>query len=814
MNKKRNTRINALIIEDSEDDAILMIDHLEKFGFGVDWARVETRDEFIKVFNARKWDIVISDYTMPKYNGMEALKTLRLLDADTPFIFVSGTIGEDMAVEAIKSGAQDYVMKANLGRFHVAVSREINDAALRLERRKTEHALQKLSLAVEQVAESVFITDHEGRVEYVNPAFERMTGFARNEVIGEVASLFKSDVTSRDANNELWLSLRAGQTYLGTITSTHKNNEVFFEEIVISPLVSDSGEITHYISTGRDVTARVRAEESRDRLIAILDATPDFVAILGTDGKLLYLNGSGRAMLGLGKDADISQLNFNDSYPNWAAERLKQEALPTAGLEGKWHGELAICDVNNEEIPVSQVMLAHRDKHDNVQYYSTIARNITERKQFEAVLRHQATHDMLTGLPNRNLLIDRLQSELNRTRRQSEYRAAVLFLDVNNFKRINDSLGHAAGDELLKVVAQRLCKCLRPSDTVARYGGDEFTIIIGDITNINNILVIVHKLQAVFEVPIRIDGQEVFVSLSIGISIYPDDGREVDALMKNSDSAMYRAKAKGPNKYRFYTPGMNARSRELLALETDLRRALDREQFLLYYQPQLDLRTNRIVAIEALIRWQHPRRGLIPPDKFIPLLEETGLIVPVGDWVLRKACTECRPFWASDSEPLRIAINVSAKQFSDKRLVKNILRILEDENMPRGLLELEITEHAVMQDVRTTGEILSDLDNLGIRLVVDDFGTGYSSLAYLKRFPLDVLKIDRTFVKDVPYDANGCTITEASISLGQKLGLEVVAECVETAEQLEFLRLHGCDMIQGYYFSPPVSSDQIARLIS
>jgi len=809
MDKKEDTRINALIIEDSEDDVMLIVDHLEKSGFDIDWLRVETHDEFIEAFHKNKWDIVISDYSLPKYDGRKALKTLRLLDTDIPFIFVSGTIGEDAAVDALKSGAQDYVMKGNMQRLHMAVSRELNDAVLRNESRKAEQTLQKLSLAIEQVEESVFIADHEGKIEYLNPAFEKMTGFSRNEVIGVIPDLFKSDVTGQNADNELWSSLRTGQTYQGTITRIHKNNDIFFEEIVISPLVNDSGEITHYISTGRDVSARVRAEEARDRLITILDATSDIVAILGADDKLLYLNESGRTILGLDRDADISQINFSDSYPTWAAQQIKQEALPTAKIEGKWHGEIALCNANNEEIPVSQVVLAHRDDNGDVRYYSTIARDITERKQFEAVLRHQATHDMLTGLPNRNLFIDRLQSELNRTRRQSEYKAAVLFIDVNNFKRINDSLGHAAGDELLKVVAQRLRKCLRTSDTIARHGGDEFTILIGDVTNINNIVVIVRKLQTVFEVPIRLEQQEVFVSLSVGIAIYPDDGKEIGMLMRNADTAMYRAKARGPNKYRFYTPGMNAHSRELLTFETDLRRALDREEFLLHYQPQFDLHTDRVVAIEALIRWQHPTRGLISPDKFIPLLEETGLIIPVGDWILRKACMECRSFWMPDSGPLRIAVNVSAKQFSDQRLVKNIRSILEEENMPSKLLELEITEHTVMQDVHTAGKILSELDELGIRIVVDDFGTGYSSLAYLNQFPLDTLKIDHVFIKDIPHDTNGKTITEVSISLGQKLGLEVVAECVETAEQMEFLRSHGCDIIQGYYFSPPVSSDQI-----
>jgi EAL domain-containing protein (putative c-di-GMP-specific phosphodiesterase class I) len=327
-------------------------------------------------------------------------------------------------------------------------------------------------------------------------------------------------------------------------------------------------------------------------------------------------------------------------------------------------------------------------------------------------------------------------------------------------------------------------------------------------------LAILHKLREAFETTIFVAEQDVYVSFSIGISVYPFDGNDAETLLKNAGAAMYRAKANGRNQHQFYAPEMNARGQELLALETDLRRALDRNEFLLYYQPQLDLRNGRIAGMEALLRWQHPGHGLVSPDDFVPLLEETGLIVPVGEWVLHSACAQYRKCREAGHAPLRISVNVSARQFGDRALFDRVKQALRDEGVPPEHLELEITESTAMHDVQLTSEILDSLDALGVRLAIDDFGTGYSSLAYLRRFPLDVLKIDRAFVQDSPYNENVSVIAEASISLGHKLGLEVVAEGVETSEQMQFLHAHECDLIQGYYFSRPKPIDEMTRFIS
>ncbi len=802
--------VRALIVEDSEDDALLLVEYLQRANFRLEWQRLDTEEALLKALE-QTWDIVFSDYSMPYFSGARALEVIKRHDPDIPFIFVSGTIGEDTAVTGMRAGAQDYVMKGNLTRLVPAVYRELSDAKVRRERRNAEQAVRRLSMVVEQAADSVFITDPQGKIQYVNPAFERLTGFTAEEAIGASPTLIKSGHHDEVFFRNLWDTILAGGVFQETLVNRRKDGALFYEEKTIAPLFDSAMHISSFVSTGRDITDRVRSEEKRTQLLEILEATTDFVAIMDGDGRLRYLNQAGRTMLGLSNDEDLDARYIADCHPEWATQRILMEAFPKARRDGVWHGESVVNGTGGQEVAVSQVVLAHGGANGASEFFSTIARDISERKHFERELKRQATHDALTELPNRLLLEEHLASELARARR-GRFLAAVLFLDIDNFKRINDSLGHAAGDALLRNVAQRLRECVRPNDVVARYGGDEFTILVGDLAHSDSILPILHKLREAFETAIFIAGQDVYAAFSMGVSVYPHDGSDPETLLKNADAAMYRAKANGRNQHQFYAPEMNARGEELLALETDLRRALDRKEFVLFYQPQLDLRNRRIAGMEALLRWQHPEHGLVSPDDFIPLLEETGLIVPVGEWVLRSACTQYRKFHEA-GQPLRISVNVSARQFRDQTLLDRVQQAIRDEGIPPHHLELEITESTAMRDVQITSEILGALDVLGIRLAIDDFGTGYSSLAYLKRFPLDVLKIDRAFIPDSPHNGSVAAIAEASISLGHKLGLEVIAEGVETMEQVAFLRTHECDILQGYCFSHPKPVDQIEQFI-
>jgi len=804
-------RLKALIVEDSEDDALLLAAHLVEAGFDLTWHSVDNRKALDACLTDQQWDIVFSDYSMPDFRGDLALEIIRGHDPDLPFIFVSGTIGEDAAVASMRAGAQDYVMKNNLTRLGPAVRRELEDARIRRERHRTDQELRKLSLAVEQTADSVFITDHQGRIEYVNPAFERMSGYSAGETLGNTPAMFRYERYGPEFFHHMWATLLSGEVFRDTLINRRKDGTLFYEEKTITPLTENGGGISHFVSTGRDVTDRVHAEEARMRLVTILEATTDFVAIADAQGRLLYLNHAGRRMLGLGEHHAIEGMPLADCHSEWGAQHLQREALPVAANEGVWEGENALRGDPDIDIPISQVVIAHRGEDGAIEFYSTIGRDISERKQYEEELRHQATHDALTGLPNRTLLADRLGAEIRRSIRLDE-RFALLFLDLDNFKRVNDSLGHAAGDKLLQEAGRRLRDCLRPNDTVARYGGDEFVVLSSDLASVEHALVILNKLRNSFESPVRLDGQEVYVTFSAGIALYPADGQTEEILLRNADTAMFRAKALGRNQYQFYAPDMNARSRELLDMEADLRQALLRGEFQIHYQPQAEMRSGRIVGCEALLRWQ--RHGeLVSPDDFVPLLEETGLILPVGEWVLRNACAQWRAYQVKGRVPPRIAVNVSARQFGDRGLVDMVARVLRDENIRADALEIEITESTVMRDVRMTEEILAALDDLGVRLTVDDFGTGYSSLAYLKRFPLDMLKIDATFIRDLPHDDNDASITQACISLGHSLGLEVLAEGVENRAQYEFLRARGCDCAQGYYISPPLPPEQAVPFV-
>ena len=383
---------------------------------------------------------------------------------------------------------------------------------------------------------------------------------------------------------------------------------------------------------------------------------------------------------------------------------------------------------------------------------------------------------------------------------------------MDNFKRVNDSLGHA-GDILLQQIAGRLQNCMRTNDTVARHGGDEFTIIVGELDDPEYILCILYKLRIAIEQPVEVNLHEVYVTFSIGVAVYPYDGSEIEDLLRHADAAMYQAKSAGPNQYRFYAPEMNARGHELLVLETEWRYAMEHEEFVLYFQPQIDLRNNRVIGVEGLIRWQHPIRGLVSPADFVPLLEKSGMIIQVGEWVLRQACRAHRCWSALGFDDLRVSINVSATQFNDVDLLEKVQCVLQEEHMPYQALEFEITENILMRDPVNATSVLKAVRALGIRIAIDDFGTGYSSLAYLKCFPLDVLKIDQTFVRDIINDSDDAAIVEASISLAHKLGLEVIAEGVETEQQLAFLNMRGCDLVQGYYLGCPMPMHQVIELL-
>jgi diguanylate cyclase (GGDEF)-like protein len=437
---------------------------------------------------------------------------------------------------------------------------------------------------------------------------------------------------------------------------------------------------------------------------------------------------------------------------------------------------------------------------------------IVERRQAEARVHHMAYHDALTGLPNRALLSERLDRALLSARRDG-MKLALLFIDLDRFKTINDSLGHLAGDHLLKEVAQRLCRVVRASDTVARLGGDEFVVLVPGVRVAEECGHVGDKIIEALAAPIEFEGRSLHISPSIGICMYPDDGDDAAGLMRKADAAMYYAKAAGRNNYQFYAEPMNAAAARHFEMETRLRGALLREEFVLFYQPIVGVQDGRVHGLEVL-RWRHPEQGLVAPDDFIPILEENGLIVPVGEWVIRRACEQSMAWQRAGLPPLPLAVNLSARQFMHRGLIQSIRAIVDDTGIDPGLVEFEITETALMQHGGQTLETLGQIYRMGIRLSIDDFGTGYSSLAYLKRFPVRKIKIDRAFVRDLETSSEDRAIVAAIMALAGSLGMAVVAEGVENEAQLELLRRHGCQYAQGYLFARPVDAAAVPALLA
>ncbi len=515
-------------------------------------------------------------------------------------------------------------------------------------------------------------------------------------------------------------------------------------------------------------------------------------------------------------EIDVILLDLQGVYPS--SGTFKQLYEQSCGVP-----IIVLTDDDDENLALSAVQAGAQDflikgEIDKNALLRSIRYSI-ERSRLAAQLevsrrleRHLAQHDFLTGLPNRLLFLDRLQQALRHASRM-EKRIAVLFLDLDSFKRINDTLGHGTGDQLLKGVARRLCDTIRESDTVARMGGDEFTIILFDTKDSYDAAKIAKKILDVISAPFFIDGHELFVTASIGISMYPGDGIDADSIIKRADIAMYRAKGCGKNNFKLYKLSMDATFFEHLTLENSLRRAITNNELVTHFQPQICLKTGAVSGFEALVRWQHPQHGLVSPAKFIPLAEETGMITSIDEWVLRSACQHACRWEEFGGKNLEIAVNLSARQFRRKSLPDVISGVLAETGLPPQCLCIEITESNVMQNVEHTISVLGKLKEIGVKLSVDDFGKGYSSLNYLKRFPIDTLKVDRSFVSGIPIDRDDMAISTAIVVLAQSMDLGVVAEGVETAEQLAFFRSLRCDSMQGYYFSPPVPHERVEELL-
>jgi diguanylate cyclase (GGDEF)-like protein/PAS domain S-box-containing protein len=636
---------------------------------------------------------ILVDLFLPDSQGIETFDRLFRVAPHIPILVLSSSQDEDVAKEAVKRGAQDYLLK---GRFDSYMLPK----ALRsmVERAAIADALfdekERAQVTLNSIGDAVISSDIGGQVTYLNPVAERMTGWSLEEAAGHpLAEVFRIiDGTTREAvRNPMALAIQENKT---------------------------------------------------------VGLTPNCV-LVRRDG---------------------------------VEAAIEDSAAPIHDRRGGVSGA---------------VMVFH---------------DVSTARALSVRMSYLAQHDGLTDLPNRILFNDRLTQAIALAQRHQQ-KLALLYLDVDRFKHINDSLGHTVGDHLLQSVAQRLVASVRNSDTVSRQGGDEFVILLSEVRHAQDAAVAAEKVRVALTAPHYIDQHDLHLTASIGIVIYPDDGMEGKTLLTNADFAMYHAKESGRNNYQFFKPDMNVSAIERQSLEEGLRHAVERKEFVLHYQPQMDLHTRAIIGVEALIRWHHPQRGLVGPAQFIPVAEECGFIVPFGRWVLREACRQGRAWQDAGLPPMRIAVNISAAELRAKDYVAGVRAILLETGLEPGYLELELTETFLMQDSTSTTDVLQALKGMGVHLALDDFGTGYSSLSYLRRFPIDTLKIDQSFVRDLTTDADDASIVSAVISMGKSLHKRVVAEGVETPEQLAFLQEQNCPEGQGYYLSQPLVAGQLTQLL-
>ena len=559
------------------------------------------------------------------------------------------------------------------------------------------------------------------------------------------------------------------------------------------------------LTTIRDITERQQMQEKLHLAATVFESTAEGVLITDTSQRINAVNRAFSEITGYCEQEAIGQT------PRLLASGQHDSAFYAAmwyqlTAEGHWQGEICNRRKNGELYPSWLTISAVRDKEQSITHFVAVFADISSLKHAQARLDYQAHHDPLTGLPNRTLFESRLQAALLHSA-ESGSLGAVLFLDLDRFKHINDSLGHPVGDLLLKGIAQRLKENLRDIDTVARLGGDEFIVLLPGLLQASDAEAIAKKLLACFSAPFQAGEHEFYMSASIGSSLFPTDGTDVATVVKNADAAMYRSKAKGRNRVESYTRDLTAQANERIALEQELRRSLERDELTLSYQPKISLLTNQLVGAEALIRWSHPIFGEVPPEHFIPLAEENGMILQIGDWVLESACRQMHE-WRKTHQPFGpLSVNLAGAQLRQPNLVARIEQLLSDNNLEPGCLQLEITENFIMSQTGEALAVLHKLKKLGVQLAIDDFGTGYSSLSYLKRLPLDILKIDQSFVRGLPEDTHDAAIVRAIIALGRSMQLTVIAEGVENSEQQKFLATEGCEQIQGYIISLPLTPD-------
>jgi diguanylate cyclase (GGDEF)-like protein/PAS domain S-box-containing protein len=746
-------------------------------------------------------------------------------------VFTTGVPEKEYEYEVITKNGQRRNLETSISVIKNSAGRVIAFRGIVRDRTKHKQAEEALRQSEEQyrgilenIEEGFFEVDLAGNFTFFNPATCKLLGYSKEEMIGmnyrqytdqntakdvfrTFNSVYKTGITKREFN---WLIIR-------------KDRSRRYVEASVSLKKDAAGKPVGFQGFTYDITERIQAEfekeaalealrESEEKYRSILENIQEAYFEVDLKGNFTFFNDSLCRLTGWSRESlrGTNYTHFSDQENSrivfQAFNNVYRTGQPTQGFD--W----LIVRKDGTKRYIEASISLKKDHSGKPVGFKGVIRDITDRKRIEQELNYMATHDALTGLPNR-LMFNQLLNQAIQSSKRHKKQLAVFFIDLDRFKIINDTIGHEAGDQLLQEIARRFRSSLRAVDVVGRLGGDEFVILIEDFTDFGQVKAVAHKVLSSAIKPLVIMGEECRVTASIGISVYPKDGQDEQTLMKNADIAMYFAKEEGKNNYQFYSKDIKAQSNERLSIETNLRRALERNELYLKYQARLDFKTNHITGVEALLRWDNPYLGSVTPTQFIPVAEETGLIIPIGKWVLKTACHQ-NVAWQKDGlPPVCMAVNLSLRQLMDDHLLADIKNALNESGMSPELLELEITESMVMHNPSKLISLLSQIKEMGVRLAIDDFGTGYSSLAQIKRFPIDTLKIDRSFIRDLPLDTEDKAITEAIIAMGKTLSLTVVAEGVETLEQENYLRERVCDEMQGFYFCKPITADKFAELL-
>lgn len=750
------------------------------------------RDFFAKQIHSQDQERVLAEFRRRCCDNKSSCSEYRIWAADGRLVW-------------LRDEARTVQPDSNRPRLLLGVLRDVTEHKCTV--RQLACAEAEWIQAMERFAHAILQLDMDRRLVRANSAFYRMLGIDSASSVGQYfADLVYPE--GEQSNCRICQALEARREGVFTMEPDDAGNPTGRPLEVTLKLVHDSSGIaTGMVMVLNDLT-RIRQTEQRLRQSAtVFENTADGVIITDADNNIIDVNrafteitGYGREEV-LGKNPRILRSQCHD-------KNFYQALWNTLNTTGKWHGEIwnrrKDGSIYPEWLTISNV---HEEGGKRTNYVAVFA-DISAVKRSQEQMEHLAHHDALTGLPNRLLFNDRLSHALNHAQR-NRLMLAVTFLDLDRFKNINDSLGHQVGDALLKQVAKVLVRSVRQEDTVARIGGDEFILLLENVHEVKDAMVAAEKLMLALNEPFTLEGQEIHVAASMGISLYPRDGVDASTLLRNADAAMYRAKEGGRNAYQFYTRELTQNAIERVVVENSLRRALDQDELTLFYQPQIDLHTGHIIGIEALVRWQHPELGIVSPAKFIPVAEDCGLIHGIGDWVLRTACAQATRWLKKGLNFGHIAVNVAGRQLQRGGIVNTVRTALNESGLPFPMLELEVTENFIMREAEHAIHQLEALRELGVVLAIDDFGTGYSSLSYLKRLPINKLKIDQSFVRDIPEDPNDIAISNAVIALGHSLQMTVIAEGVETSEQVQFLKEAGCHEAQGYFYSMPLSSEKM-----